>query len=81
MDQTSGLVLNGLNDLGVAMPGGDHGDPGGKVQKAVSVGVFDDGAFAALGNKRIGARVGRRDNLLIPLDYGFGLGAGKRESG
>ena len=60
------------------MAGGHHGDPGGEIQKTVAVGVFDDGAFAPLRNQRIGAGVGRRDNLLIPLDDGFRVWARER---
>ena len=77
MNQAGGLVLNGFDDLGVAMPGGDDGNPGGKVQKAVPVRIFYDCSGGCFGHQRIGTRIGRRDNLLIPLDDSSRSGSGE----
>jgi hypothetical protein len=78
MNQASGLFLNGFNHLGVAMPRRDHGDPGCEIEKAVPIGVLDDGALASFCDQGIVAGVGRRDNLLIPLNNCLCLGAGER---
>jgi hypothetical protein len=41
VDEAGGLGLNGLDDSGMAMPGGTHGDASSAVQKAVAIDVFD----------------------------------------
>jgi hypothetical protein len=61
--------------MGVRVSSGEHGNACGEVQKSVAVRVFDDGSSGVVGDERVGAGVGRGDNLLIPLDDGLGFGA------
>ena len=57
MNEFGGLGLDRLDDFGVAMARRDYGDPGGEVEKLVSVGIGDDCALATLGHQWITARV------------------------
>ena len=41
VDQPGRLVLDGFYDARMAMAGGDHGDPGIKVEKSVAIDVGD----------------------------------------
>ena len=49
MGETVELRLDGLHDLGVAVAGIHHGDPGGKVDIAIAVLVPDLGVLGSLG--------------------------------
>ena len=77
VDQLAGLLLDGLDDLRMAMAGGGDGDAGGKVEELVAVHVFDPGAAAALGDQRIAARVGGRHPAIVCFDDGACLGSGQ----
>ena len=57
VDQLGGLLLDGGHYFGMAMPGRNHGDAGGKVQKLVSVDIFNPYAAAAFGHHGIGTGV------------------------
>ena len=76
VDQFARLLLNGGDDLGMAVTGGGHGDAGGEIEEFVAVHVFDDDAAAALGDHRVGTRVGRRNVLVIARENALGVGAG-----
>jgi hypothetical protein len=78
VDQLARLLADCLDDLRVAMPGCDHGDPGVAVQKTVAVDVFNHRAFTASNNQRVAARIGWRQNCFIPGDYGLRLRTGQR---
>ena len=78
VDQLRGLLLDGGDDLGVAVPGRRHRDPGGEVEELVAVDVFDDDTPAALGDHRIRAGVRRRNILFIGRENALRVGAGQR---
>ena len=78
VDQGFGLLLDHAHDIGMAMPGGDHGNSGGKIQKEVAINVLDDCALSALGHQRIVASVGRRNVLFVERQNLLGFGPGKR---
>ena len=65
VNQFGGLLLDGGDDFGMAMAGGNDGDAGGEIEENVAVHVFYHRAAAALGDQRIIARVGRRKNRVI----------------
>jgi hypothetical protein len=50
VDQFGGLLLDGGDDLRVAVAGGGNGDTGGKVEKFIAIHVFHTDAAAALGD-------------------------------
>ena len=75
--QLGGLLLNGGDDLGMAVAGGGYGDAGGEVEELVAIHVLDHDAASALGDQRIGAGVGGRDEAVIVGDDAPGIGAGK----
>ena len=77
MDQFGGLLLDGGDHIGMAVAGGGHGDAGGEIEKLVAVDVFDHDAAAALGDQRIRAGVGRRNDTLVVFENALGVGAGK----
>ena len=77
MDQFRGLRSDGADDLRVAVPGGDHGDPGAEVQEPIAVHVLDQRAPASLGDERIAAGIGRRDIEVILFDDPLCQGTGK----
>jgi hypothetical protein len=78
VNQLGGLLLDGGNHFGMAVAGGGHGDARRKVEKLVAVHVFHADAAAALGHQRIRARVAGRDQPVVGLDGGLGLGSGQR---
>ncbi len=78
VDQFAGLLLNGGDDVGMAMSGGGHGDAGGEIEELVAIDIFDDNAASALGHERIGTRVGGRDIFFIARKNALGVGPGKR---
>ena len=80
MNQFGGLLLNGRNDLGMAMAGGDHGDARREVEKLVAVNVFNANAAAALGHQRIRARIAGRDQPRIGSTAACALGPGKGQT-
>ena len=59
MDEFLGVLLDGLHHLGVSMTGGDDGDAGGKIQKAVAIHIPHLGANAMIHDKGITTRVRR----------------------
>ena len=52
VDELGGLLLDGGDDLRMAMAGRDDGDAGGEVEELVAVDVFDADAAAAFGDQR-----------------------------
>ncbi len=78
VDQLAGLVLDGGDDLGMAVPRRGDGDAGGEIEEEVAVDVLDHRAAAALDDQGINARVGRRHVLLVALEQGLAFGPGKR---
>ncbi len=77
MDELRGLLLDGADDLGVAMAGGVDGDAGGEVEELVAVDVFDAAAEAAFDGERITAGVaGRKQGFVAGNDLP-GVGAGQ----
>ena len=58
MDELLSLLLDGFDHLGMAVTGGDDGDPGGKIQEAIAVHVPDLGALAVIHDEGDAARVG-----------------------
>ena len=73
VDQLRGLLLDGGDDLGMAMPGRNNGDAGGKVQEFVSIDIFNAQAQAALGHHGIGAGVAGRDVAFVAGDNRAGF--------
>ena len=71
------LIDDGGDDGGMGVAGGVDGDAGGAIEEQVAVDVLDDGAGAAGHDEGIAARVGRRHDLAVALDDGFGFGAGQ----
>ncbi len=57
MNELLGLVLDGLDHLGMAVTGGDDGDASGEVEEAVAVHIPDLGALAVVHDKGDTARV------------------------
>ena len=78
VDQIAGLFADGCDDAGMAVAGGHHGDAGVEIEKTIAVDVLDDGAFAAPGDQRIAARVGRRDRTLVARDHFLRAGSRQR---
>ena len=74
-----GLLLDGRNDLGMAMADVQHADAADPVEEMVAVEVFDDGTFGALHDDRIAAMDGARHDGLAALDDLGGFRA--RQSG
>ena len=82
--QLLGLVLDRRDDLGMAVPGGGHGDAGGEVEEQVAVHVLDDAAAAALDERadRRGVYDGDTYSLSrASIAAPFGPGSGVRMSG
>jgi hypothetical protein len=77
VDEFGSLFLNGRDNFGMAMTGGNHGNAGGEVEKLVAVHVFNAAAFGALGHQRIGAGVAGRDEAGIGRNGSLRLGAGQ----
>src|SRR5262249_37562512 len=71
------LVLNGGDDVRVAVPRRGDGDAGREIEEQVSVHVFDDRAAAAFDYERIDARVRRRRVPLVALQQDRGEGTGQ----
>ena len=78
VQQLVGLVLDGGDDFGMAVPGRRHRDAGREVEEEIAVHVLDDRAAAAGTDQRINARVGRRHALGVALQQGLPLGPGQR---
>ena len=78
VDQLTGLLLDGSDDMGMAVAGGGHGDAGGEIEELIAVDVGDDDAASALGHQRIRTGVGRRNIFLIAGEDALGVGAGQR---
>src|SRR5579872_70778 len=74
MNQRFGLALNRLDHIGMAMPGGNHGNPGSEIEKDIPIDVLDQHSAAVLRNHRIITHVGGRDEAMIQLDNLAGLG-------
>ena len=77
VDQFGGLLLDGGDDLGMAVAGGGDGDAGGEIEELVAVDVGDDDAASALGDQRVGAGVGRRNVLASSSRTRRALGPGR----
>ena len=77
VDELRGLLLDGLDHLGMRVPGGCDGDARHEIQKAIAVHVPDLGAFAVVDDERISARVGGRDHGRIALEIRAGLRPGQ----
>ena len=60
------------------MTGRGHGDAGGKIEELVSVHVGDNDSAALFRYQRIGARIGRRDVLIVAHENLLGFGSGER---
>ena len=67
VQQLVGLVLDGGDDLGMAVPRRRDRDAGREIEKEIAVHVLDDRAAAAGTDQRINARVGRRHALGVAL--------------
>ncbi len=76
VNQFAGLLLNGGDDLGMAVAGRSYGDAGGEIEELVAVNVFDDNAPAALGDHRIRTGVRRRNVTGIAIENSLGIRAG-----
>ena len=76
--QLGGLLLDGGDDFGMAVAGGDDGDAGAEIQEDVAVDVFDERAAAASGHQRIAARVRRREVLPIEFEDANRVGTRQR---
>jgi len=69
VDEAGGLLLDGADDLRVAVAGGADGDAGVTVEEGVAVDVFDPDARGALDDELVGrARVGGRDVARVGRD-------------
>ena len=77
VNQPGGLVLNGGDDLGMAMPGRGHGDACREVEEQVPIDVSNHRPAAPLDDERIQPRVGRRNGLLVPLQQDLRVGTGQ----
>jgi hypothetical protein len=75
VDQGLGLLLDHAHHIGVAMPGGDHGNSRGKIQEEIAINVFNDCAPSALGHQRIVAGIGRRNDIAYRAPESSGLRA------
>ncbi len=73
VDQLGGLLLDGGDYFGMAMSGRNDGNAGGKVQKLVSVHIFNPHAAAALGHHGIGTGVAGGDVALVAGDNRAGF--------
>ena len=76
VQQLGRLVLDGGDDLRMAVAGRADGDAGGEVEEQVAVDVLDDRPAAALHRQRIDARVRRRHVLLVGRDQQRARGPG-----
>ena len=66
-----------LTTFGMAVTGGDHRNAGGKIQETVAVHIPHFGALAMIHDKGITTRIRRGNYILISLDQGPSLRAGK----
>jgi len=78
VDQFTRLLLDGGDHIGMAMSGRGHRNARRKIEELVAIDVLDNNAAAAFRNQRIGARVGRRNDLVIARDDALGVGARNR---
>ena len=77
MDKFGGLLLDGGDDVGMAMAGRSHGDAGREIEELIAVHVGDDDAATAFGHERIGAGVGRGNILIVAFENALGVGTGQ----
>ena len=77
MNELGCLPLNGGDHLRMAVAGGHYGYARIEVKEGVTVGIFNQGAQAALCNQRIASRIGRRDVSVILFDHSLRVGTGK----
>ena len=77
VNQFAGLLLDGGDDLGMAVSGGGDGDSGGEVEELIAVHVLDHDAASALGDQWIGAGVGRRNDFGVCFENALGIRAGQ----
>ena len=77
MNQLGGLLLNGGDDFGMAVPRRADGDACGEIQKCIAVNVLDNRATAALGDERIVPRIGRRHEFGVVFHNALGVGSGQ----
>src|SRR5438270_82262 len=77
MYETGRLVLNGGDDVRVAVAGGGDGDARGEVEEEVAVHVLNHRPAAAGDDKRVDPCVGGRHELLVALEQLLRLGAGQ----
>jgi hypothetical protein len=80
VDELRGLVGERLRDLGVDVAEGVDRDAGREVEEPVAVGVEHEHPLAAVDDERVGARVARRDELVVARDDRAGLGAGRGDA-
>src|SRR5579872_1862419 len=64
-DQLARLFLDGGDNFRMAMPGGDHGNSRGEIQKLIAVNILHSHSAAARGHQRIRTGVGGRDVFCI----------------
>jgi len=57
VNQARGLILNGFNDLWMAMPGRHHRNSGREIQEAIAVWIKYDSALAVIGDQGVGSCV------------------------
>src|SRR5688572_30666643 len=57
VNQLRGLALDGIDDLRMTVAGGDHGDAGVSIEKAIAIDIDDYGSLAAVDHQRVRARV------------------------
>ena len=77
VEQRVGLVLDGRDDLGMAVSGGVDRDPGREVEEQVAVHIFDHGTGTASHDQRIDSRVGTGNELGIAREKALGRRAGQ----
>src|SRR5207248_11603628 len=68
MNELARLILDGGDDLGMAVTRRGHGDAGGHVQKAIAVHIFNHGAGAASNDQRIAAGVRWRNEPGVAIE-------------
>src|SRR5258708_31795775 len=59
----------------MTVTGGNHSDTGGEIVEFIAVDVGHNDAAPALCYQRVGARVGRRNILLVPGEHALGIRA------
>ncbi len=59
------------------MAGRGHGDARGEIKELVAVYILNNNPAPALGNQRIGTRIGRRNIFVVASENALGMGARK----